>query len=71
VKDLEEADFILNIKLIRERNGGVTLSRSHYVEKVLKCFGYSDCKFVQHLKMPVWSEEEQKDNERYSQIFGS
>ena len=71
MKDLEEADFILNIKLVRERNSGVTLSRSHYVEKVLKCFGYSDCKFVQHLKMLVWSEEEQKDNERSAEILSN
>ena len=71
MKDLEEADFILNIKLVRERNSGVTLSRSHYVEKVLKCFGYSDCKFVQHLTMPVWSEEEQKDNERSAEILSN
>jgi hypothetical protein len=33
MKDLGEADVILNIKLIREGDGGVTLLQSHYVEK--------------------------------------
>jgi hypothetical protein len=44
MKDLGEADVILNIKLVREGNGGVTLPQSHYVENVLSHFGYSDCK---------------------------
>jgi hypothetical protein len=35
MKDLGEADVILNIKLLREGNGGITLVQSHYVEKVL------------------------------------
>ena len=43
MKDLEEADIILNIKLLREGDGGVTLLQSHYVERVLSCFGFSDC----------------------------
>jgi hypothetical protein len=43
MKDLEEADVILNIKLLREGDGGVTLLQSHYVEKVLSHFGFSDC----------------------------
>jgi hypothetical protein len=42
MKDLGEADVILNIKLLREKNGGVTLVQSHYVEKVLNRFGYSE-----------------------------
>jgi hypothetical protein len=33
---------VLNIKLVREANGGVTLLQSHYVEKVLSRFGFSD-----------------------------
>jgi hypothetical protein len=44
MKDLEEADVIINIKLGREGDGGVTLLQSHYLENVLSCFGYSDCK---------------------------
>jgi hypothetical protein len=46
MKDLGEADVILNIKLLREGNGGVTLVQSHYVEKVLSHFGYSECEHV-------------------------
>ena len=33
MKDLGEADVILNIKLLREGDGGITLLQSHYVEK--------------------------------------
>jgi hypothetical protein len=43
MKDLGEADVILNIKLVREGDGGVTLLQSHYVENVLSRFGSSDC----------------------------
>jgi len=43
MKDLGEADVILNINLIKEGDGGVTLLQSHYVEKVLSHFGFSDC----------------------------
>jgi hypothetical protein len=34
---------ILNIKLIKDENG-ITLSQSHYVEKILSRFGYMDTK---------------------------
>src|SRR5438132_12535283 len=44
MKDLGEADVILNIKLLRGDDGGVTLVQSHYVEKVLSRVGFSDCK---------------------------
>jgi hypothetical protein len=43
MKDLGEADVILNIKLLREGNGRITLVQSHSMEKVLSCFGYSEC----------------------------
>jgi hypothetical protein len=43
MKDLDEVDVILNIKLIKEENG-ITLTQSHYVEKVLSCFGYKESK---------------------------
>jgi len=43
MKDLGEADVILNIKLQREGDGGVTLLQTHYVEKILSRFGFSDC----------------------------
>ena len=44
MKDLGVADVILNIKLLRDDDGGITLLQSHYVEKILSRFGYSDCK---------------------------
>jgi hypothetical protein len=43
MEGLGEVDVILNIKLIKA-DGGITLSQYHYVEKVLKRFGFSDCK---------------------------
>jgi hypothetical protein len=43
MKDLEEADVILNIKLIK-KDSGIVLSQSHYVEKVLSRFGFMDSK---------------------------
>jgi hypothetical protein len=43
MKYLGEADVILNIKLLREGSGGITLLQSYYVEKVLSHFGCSDC----------------------------
>ncbi|WVZ58553.1 hypothetical protein U9M48_008818, partial [Paspalum notatum var. saurae] len=43
MKDLGEADVILNIKLIKDESG-ITLSQTHYVEKVLSRFGYIDSK---------------------------
>jgi hypothetical protein len=44
MKDLGEADVILTIKLIKGENGGVTLSQTHYVEKMLSRFGYNNSK---------------------------
>ena len=38
------AVVILNIRLLRNSEGGITLLQSHYVEKILSRFGYSDCK---------------------------
>ena len=75
MKDLGVADVILNIKLLRDNEGGITFLQSHYVEKVLSHFGYSDCKTsptpydpsVQIRKF----EGTAKDQLRYSQIIGS
>lgn len=39
MKDLREADVILNIKLIRV-DYGITLLESHYVEKILSRFSF-------------------------------
>jgi hypothetical protein len=43
MKDLSEADVILNIKLIKGENE-ITLTQYHYVEKVLRRFSYKDIK---------------------------
>ena len=42
MKDLGEADVMLNIKLFKGENG-ITLKQSHYVE-VLSRFGFKDSK---------------------------
>jgi hypothetical protein len=43
MKDMGKTSVILNIKLIKEENV-ITLTQSHYVEKVLSRFGYKDSK---------------------------
>ncbi|GJS40803.1 zinc finger, CCHC-type containing protein [Tanacetum coccineum] len=42
MKDMGEADVILGIRIKHESNG-ITISHSHYIEKVLKKFNYFDC----------------------------
>jgi hypothetical protein len=76
MKDLGEADVILNIKLLREEgNGGVTLVQSHYVEKVLNRFGYDDCAPAPTPYDPSVilrkNHRISRDQLRYSQIIGS
>jgi hypothetical protein len=75
MKDMGVADVILNIKLLREGNGGVTLVHSHYVEKILSHFGYSDCKYAPTLYDPSVmlqkTRRTTKDQLRYSQIISS
>jgi hypothetical protein len=75
MKDLREADFILNIKLHREGNGGITLVQSHYVEKVLSRFGYSECEPAptpyDPSKLLKKNRRISRDQLRYSQIIGS
>jgi hypothetical protein len=43
MKDLGEANVVLNIKLVKDESG-ITLLQSHYVEKVLSRFGFIDSK---------------------------
>jgi hypothetical protein len=43
MKDLNEVDVILNIKLIKGKNE-ITLTQSHYAEKVLSHFDYKESK---------------------------
>jgi hypothetical protein len=75
MKDLGEANVILNIKLLRERNGGVTLMQSHYVEIVLNRFGYNDSTpaptpYDSNVLLKK-SQNSTESIERYSQIVGS
>nr|ABA96226.1 retrotransposon protein, putative, Ty1-copia subclass [Oryza sativa Japonica Group] len=75
MKDLGEADVILNIKLQRGDEGGITLMQSHYVDKVLSLFGYSDCKPAPTPYDPSVllrkNRRIARDQLRYSQIIGS
>ncbi|GJU69628.1 ribonuclease H-like domain-containing protein [Tanacetum coccineum] len=45
MKDMGEANVILGIRIKHESNG-IAISQSHYIEKVLKKFNYSDCTLV-------------------------
>ncbi|GJW69029.1 zinc finger, CCHC-type containing protein [Tanacetum coccineum] len=45
MKDMGEADVILGIRIKHESNG-ISISQSHYIEKVLKKFNYFDCTLV-------------------------
>jgi hypothetical protein len=75
MKDLGEADVIFNVKLLRESNGGVILSRSHYMEKVLSHFEFSDCQTAPTPYDPSVllrkNRRIARDQLRYSQIIGS
>nr|GEX79390.1 zinc finger, CCHC-type [Tanacetum cinerariifolium] len=42
MKEIGEVDIILGIRIKHESNG-IVISQSHYIEKVLKKFNYSDC----------------------------
>jgi hypothetical protein len=74
MKDLGKADVILNIKLIKGENG-ITLTQSHYVEKVLSHFGYKESKPSPIPYDPSLVLRKNKrigrDQLRYSQIIGS
>jgi transcription termination factor Rho len=48
MKDMGEADVILNIKLIKGENE-ITLTQSHYVEKVLSLLAIRTANLLQHL----------------------
>jgi hypothetical protein len=76
MKDMGVADVILNIKLRRESNGGVTLVQFCYMEKILSHFGYSDCKSAPTpddptvISMLRKNRRITRDQLRYSQIIG-
>jgi hypothetical protein len=75
MKDMgEEANVILGIKILRN-DDCITLSQSHYVEKVLKRFEYFD---LSPMSTPYDSKVHLVKNfgdsisqERYAQIIGS
>jgi hypothetical protein len=74
IKDLGEADVILNIKLIKNESG-ITLEQSHNVGNILSHFGYSDCKpsptpYDPSLKLRK-NRGKGTDQLRYSQIIDS
>nr|GEW64348.1 zinc finger, CCHC-type [Tanacetum cinerariifolium] len=48
MKDTEEADVILGIR-IKHKSNGIEISQSHYIENVLKKFNYFDCTLVNSL----------------------
>ena len=74
MKDLGEADVILNIKLIKGENR-ITFLQSHYVVKIFSCFGYVDSKPSPTPYDPSVilrkNKKIAKDQLRYSQIIGS
>jgi hypothetical protein len=72
MKDLESADIILNIKLIKS-DDRITLNQSHYTEKILSRFGFEECKisptpYDASIKLHKFKGE-RKDQLRYSQII--
>jgi hypothetical protein len=73
MKDLEEANVILNIKL-NKNESGITLSQSHYIEKILSRFGFIDSKSSPTPYDPSVilrkNKNELTDQLRYSQIIG-
>src|SRR5437762_13904561 len=74
MKDLGEADVILNIKLNKDESG-ITLSQSHYVEMIWSHFGFMDSKPSPTPYDPSVilrkNKKEPRDQLRYSQIIGS
>jgi hypothetical protein len=68
------ADVILNIKLIKNESG-ITLSQSHYVEKILSRFGFIDVKSSPtpyDLSVMLHKNKNEPTHQlKYSQIIGS
>ncbi|CAM8886974.1 unnamed protein product [Rhodiola kirilowii] len=73
MKDMGEADVILGIRIKRE-NKGLTLSQSHYVEKVLKKFNCLNCSPVSTPMDPcvklMPNTGEAVSQHEYSQVIG-
>nr|KAJ0207161.1 hypothetical protein LSAT_V11C500238120 [Lactuca sativa] len=49
MKDMGEAEAILGIR-IRKGNNGISISQSHYIEKILKKFNFENCS---HVSTPI------------------
>ena len=75
MKDLGVADVILNIKLLRDDDSGITQLQSHYVDKILSRFGYRNNKFSPTPYDPSVLLRKNRGTVRdqltYSQIIGS
>jgi hypothetical protein len=74
MKNMGDADVILNIKLIKGENV-ITLTQSHYVEKVLSRFGYKNSKpSPTPYDLSLVFQKNKiigRDQLRYSQMIGS
>ena len=74
MKDLGEADVILNIKLVKDESW-ITLLQSHFVEMVLSWFGFMDSKPSPTPYDPSVTLRKNKkiarDQLKYSKIIGS
>ncbi|GKB68942.1 zinc finger, CCHC-type containing protein [Tanacetum coccineum] len=73
MKDMGEANVILGIRIKHESND-ITISQSHYIEKVLKKFNYFDCTLV---NTPIDTSEKLMPNNgqavsqlEYSRVIG-
>ena len=81
MKDMGEAEFILNVKIQRDRSKRLlSLSQESYVEKVLERFNMSTCKPIdtpvakgEHLKVCSLTPEEKQKMTRipYASAVGS
>lgn len=74
MKDMGEADVILGIKITRNSES-IMLSQEHYIKRMLKRFGHSDCSHVStpydgsiHLRK---NKDQSVSQSEYAQIIGS
>ena len=73
MKDMGEADVILGIRIVRDEDS-ITLSQSHYIEKVLTKFNQIDCipastPFYSNLKL-IKNEGEAVSQLEYAKVIG-
>nr|GEY15977.1 zinc finger, CCHC-type [Tanacetum cinerariifolium] len=73
MKDMREVDVIVDIR-IKHENNGISISQSHYIEKVLKKFNYFDCTPVSTLmdtsEKPMPSNGQAVSQLEYSRVIG-